>query len=322
MLRWPAPTELGRLAGPWRERTTRKDREKVNDHLGTDISEELRDDSDFDGAADDAAVADATDYAEEASREYLGRWIRLVSTTNWEKGRIICDWRRQLMEAGAPQAVWSDEAWAHRVGNVSGQHVGRLRRVWEQFGEVYEQYAGLSWSHFQSALDWPDAEMWLQGAVESRWSVSQMRERRTATLGEADPADAAAERDDAEMDEDAGPAGEPAAERSPPDTIHGSTEEVFGPDFGDETDPSDDRERSEAVDAAPFDAGREDRADADVARPLANVPKLPEDLAEAFESFKLAIVHHRINGWNEVACGDVAAALEALKQYALTPLEA
>lgn len=42
---------------------------------------------------------------EETSIEYLGRWNRLVSTTNWEKGRIISEWRESLLEAGAPRPV-------------------------------------------------------------------------------------------------------------------------------------------------------------------------------------------------------------------------
>ncbi len=32
---------------------------------------------------------DTTTVAEQTSQEFLGRWQRLVSTTNWEKGRII-----------------------------------------------------------------------------------------------------------------------------------------------------------------------------------------------------------------------------------------
>ena len=27
---------------------------------------------------------------------FVGQWNRLVSTTNWEKGRIICQWRDAL----------------------------------------------------------------------------------------------------------------------------------------------------------------------------------------------------------------------------------
>src|SRR3990172_8754082 len=122
----------------------------------------------------------------EVSTEYVGRWNRLVSTTNWEKGRIIHQWREALRQAGAAVGSGTDEAWSRQVGNVTPQHVGRLRRVYERFGDVFEQYRGLYWSHFQAALDWPDAEMYLQGAVQSDWSISEMRAQRwrgTGALG-------------------------------------------------------------------------------------------------------------------------------------------
>ena len=64
----------------------------------------------------------------EASQPFVGRWSRLVSTTNWEKGRIIVEWRAALVSQGLPVAEYSDEAWGRLVGGVSGQHVGRLRR--------------------------------------------------------------------------------------------------------------------------------------------------------------------------------------------------
>ena len=120
---------------------------------------------------------------DEASRTYIGRWNRLVSTTNWEKGRIIQEWRAALQSAGAPATESSDEAWSRLVGGVTGQHVGRLRRVYERFGAVHEEYEGLYWSHFQAALDWDDAEMWLEGSLQNTWSVSQMRRQRWEALG-------------------------------------------------------------------------------------------------------------------------------------------
>ena len=119
----------------------------------------------------------------EASTEYVGRWIRLISTTNWEKGRIILEWRDALREAGASAGQSSDDAWSRQVGNVTPQHVGRLRRVFARFGEVYGQYSGLFWSHFQAAVEWPDAEMYLEGAVQNDWSVSAMRNQRWEVLG-------------------------------------------------------------------------------------------------------------------------------------------
>src|SRR3954468_22314146 len=141
---------------------------------------------------------------EEASHQFLDQWKRLVSTTNWEKGQIICQWRDALATSGAPASEYSDEAWSRRVGHVTPQHVGRLRRASERFGQARETYAGLYWSHFQAALDWDDAELWLEGAKQSGWSVTQRREQRWATMGklEADRP----RKDDivaAETDEDA-----------------------------------------------------------------------------------------------------------------------
>ena len=126
----------------------------------------------------DSALVDRT------SIEYLDQWKRLVSTTNWEKGKIICDWRDALQASGAPASEYSDEAWSRRVGNVTPQHVGRLRRAFERFGDVREDYAGLYWSHFQAALDWDDAEMWLEGAVQNQWSISEMRHERWQANGQ------------------------------------------------------------------------------------------------------------------------------------------
>ena len=116
---------------------------------------------------------------DQASEVFLGQWKRLVSTTNWDKGRIISAWRQALVDADAPASDYSDEAWSQRVGNVTPQHVGRLRRVWERFGSVRETYDGLYWSHFQAGIDWDDAEMWLEGAVQNEWSISEMRGQRT-----------------------------------------------------------------------------------------------------------------------------------------------
>ena len=66
---------------------------------------------------------------------------------------------------------------------VTGQHVGRLRRVYQRFGTTHMRLRRLHWSHFQAAVDWDDAEMWLEGAVQNRWSVSQLRRQRGETLG-------------------------------------------------------------------------------------------------------------------------------------------
>jgi hypothetical protein len=274
----------------------------------------------YSGDGAEAARAEAAGRPlDEASRAFVGRWNRLVSTTNWEKGRIIIEWRRTLVDAGAPARDYSDEAWARRVGAVTGRHVGRLRRVYERFGEVYESYGGLYWSHFHAALDWDDAEMWLEGAVQSDWSVSHMRRQRWEAMGSIE-ADKPRDKDIvvAEIDEDVVPEDrEPPAKR-----LAGELAEVQGPpipegpDFGDEDRARGARGGKE--DAAIYAGGREEES-IEFVRPFENLAELPDDLAEAFESFKLAILRHKADDWRQVSREDVLAALDALKEMTLAP---
>ncbi len=245
--------------------------------------------------------------AEDASQEYLGRWNRLVSMTNWEKGRIISEWRAALEAGGAPAAAYTDEAWARRVGSVSPQHTGRLRRVWERFGGQYEQYSGLFWSHFQAALDWPDAEMWLEGAVQNQWSIAQMREQRWESMGS--PADLKPAPEDvvaADFDEDVSP-----AEDSPrADSAPAAAAEVHHADL--EPAPFDD-DSGEVFDSCDVVGA------VDPQRPFEGLPNLPPDLEDAFESLKLAILSHRMTGWDEVPQESVLRWLEAMRCFALAP---
>ena len=87
------------------------------------------------------------------------------------------------MDSGVAAKLYSDPAWSRLVGEVSPQHVGRLRRTWDRFGSTHQDYEGLYWSHFFAALDWDDAEMWLEGAVQNNWSISKMRYQRWETMG-------------------------------------------------------------------------------------------------------------------------------------------
>ncbi len=260
---------------------------------------------------------------EAASAEYLGRWNRLVSTTNWEKGRIISLWRGALADSGAPQQAYSDEAWSRRVKNVSSQHVGRLRRVWDRFGETHEDYRGLYWSHFLAAIEWLDAEMWLEGAVQNRWSVGRMRSQRWEATGavaeqKPDDGDLAA----TEFDEDSGLAEEAVAETA--DARLGEVQDVDRSGEAPADQAGDDLQAA-LDDGQPFDPGDAtadagaDRPASNPVAPLANLPPLPDDLGEAFESFKLAILNHKLAGWEAISCEDVLTALEALKRLAVAP---
>ncbi len=135
--------------------------------------------SGFEHEADSLSEATVVD---PNSESFVGRWQSLVSQTNWEKGKIISEWRQAKIDDGATSSQYSDEAWASMVGFVTCQHVGRLRRVYDRFGETWSTYAGLYWSHFWAALDWDDAELWLEGASQSHWSISQMRRTRAKAM--------------------------------------------------------------------------------------------------------------------------------------------
>lgn len=259
----------------------------------------------------ETGTEDPFDFAERNSRPFIGRWNRLVSRTNWDKGRIISEWRDSLVEAGAPATAYSDEAWSRLVGGVTSQHVGRLRRVHQRFGLVYESYEGLYWTHFQAALDWNDAEMWLEGASRDGWSVSELKRRRAETLGTLSAGDALEEPAAAEYDEvdvaieeesgskfdeaSAGPRSEP-------------------PDFGEDPQYLDDADDSEGsiVEAI----GDEDGAEiADPGAPaFEHLGSLPDDLAEALEAFQVAIIRHRREGWTEVDPATVIEALAGLRR--------
>jgi hypothetical protein len=254
--------------------------------------------------------------------KFVGQWNRLVSTTNWEKGRIICQWREALELAGAAVTEYSDEAWAQLVGGVTSQHVGRLRRVFQQFGAVYDQYDGLYWSHFQAVLDWNDAEMWLEGAILNLWSVSQMRGKRWETLG--NPGDPPQEESLDGADADDAPTADGmvgSATMSPAEPQ--TKQKRMSDDSSDESDAADSELEARAdSDAAPFDDAEPPRSPAKSRKPLAvDVDDLPTDLADAVEQFKLAIIAQRRAGWRETTPAAVIECLDALRELALAPAD-
>ena len=179
-------------------------------------------------------------------------------------------------------------------------------------------------------MDWNDAEMWLEGAVQNGWSVARMRQQRWEALGgapEEKPRDEdvlAAELDEDFRSEDDGvtlsdasaavrPAGEAAALDA--GTIE-ANRELAGAEAVDFVG-SDAPDGEGFVDGSLVDGG----VATEPVRPFENLPPLPDDLAEAVETLKLAIVQHKLSGWRDVRCDDVLAVLSALKQLALAPAE-
>jgi hypothetical protein len=253
---------------------------------------------------------------ESMAAPFVSQWNRLVSQTNWEKGAIIIHWRNELIQAQAHPTQFSDEAWARSVDGVSAQHVGRLRRVYERFKDSYSSYQGLYWTHFLAAMDWSDAELWLEGASQSKWSVSEMRRTRwesTGKLAQDDPTSnpvAAAEADEdytplVEDEEDV------EVDREPSDRIGTDGPLNEGPDFGEgesdgEVAVAEEYEDVEAPEAVEYSGSN----------PFADLPSLPDDLSEAMEQFKLAIVRHRLAEWSEVTPAVVQRVLDALGEFA------
>ncbi len=255
------------------------------------------------------------------SQPFFGRWYRLVSATNWEKGRIIQQWREALQDADAPSSAYSDEAWARSVGGVTAPHAGRLRRVFLRFGGHYETYPGLFWSHFLAAVEWDDAEMWLEGAMRSGWTVDRMREMRWEAQGAVagnEPVQGAIVNTELEEDmlEPAQGGGNPRSKQmdDDPDRIT-SGPRSEDPDFGegpsasaDEEGPNAEAPKKEAV-----------TKPSELARPFEGLPELPADLGEALELFKLAIIRHKASDWSEVSVTTVLGALDGLRLLATQP---
>ena len=261
----------------------------------------------MDGEAIKAAVAD--DPMESMSGRFLGQWSRLISTTNWEKGRIIATWREAMITAQVAPRFYSDEAWSQRVGNVTSQHVGRLRRVYERFFFKHKDYAGLYWSHFQAALDWEDAEQWLQGAVDSGWSVAKMRHRRWEALG--DPLVPEPREDEvvlAEVNEDYDPTLDAPFDADDRQSSTNRAIDEGGSEFDDDIGEFDDGSSGEDSSLV---VGEDQVAPV---RPFETLPELPNDVTDAFDAFKLVILHHKMAGWKDITPAVLLSALDSLKQ--------
>ena len=245
----------------------------------------------------------------ELAQPFVGEWNTLISTTNWEKGRIISEWREALVESGVEATMYSDEAWAKRVGGVTGPHVGRLRRVYDRFGSTYRTYDDVYWSHFLAALDWEDAPMWLEGASKESWSVSGMRDKRWEANGAVESKrPTKSEIIEVDLDEDVTV---PAQGGGRDKEYDGDSAGVASgplyeePDFGEEEELS-------AMDGSAAPA-KKDSGEADgPVQPFVGLPALPDDLSDAIESLKLSLLRHKTDGWRDISIDDVQKYLDAI----------
>ncbi len=268
----------------------------------------------------EAVAAFHSPLLDEFSGVAVGKWNRLISRTNWEKGRIICEWRQKLIDAGLPEVAYCDESWTKRVRDasnnaaISPQHVGRLRRVYDRFGQVYTRYETLFWSHFQAATAWDDAEMWLEGALQNGWSVMQMRMQRWEALGA--PAELKPSEGDiltAELDEDVNARTDGDLRRSGgaggnDDSRIEQADKAKGKIRGGGSDP----------DEPPFETGETVPSTGEVLLGMKSMEELPGDLYEAFEQLKMSILNHKAMGFREVDPQRIILFLNAMKQMVLS----
>ena len=297
-------------------------------------------DSNVESDADDEVVPPEKEpLIDEIASEFVGFWNRLVSQTNWEKGKVIHSWRTKLIEAGLPRRIYSDESIAQRIGNVSPQHVGRLRRVYERFG-ASEPLPNLFWSHYQAALDWEDADDWLQKASDEKLSVAQTRIARWEKYG-APPArkpkesEIIAEEPDADVnpfndsDADFG-AFDPGDADDFPRSNGGRREYESGDETieptegelgGDKEKKAKKGKNDAEVDLGEFEGDDEPweseptrQSTADVLDGMSKLDPIPTDFAEPFEALKVAIMTRKLAAWDDVQPVQIAAYLSAMKR--------
>jgi len=267
---------------------------------------------------------------DQLSDPIVGKWNILISQTNWEKGTLILHWRNELIAAGLPNTIYSDEAWARRVGNVTAQHVGRLRRVAERFGEENRSFPGLYWSHFFAVLDWDDAELWLEGAVQNDWSVAQMRAQRWEAIGAPD-GHKPREEDVfvAEIDEDTY-SRQSALERVSPDRIEGRSAEIGAVDAIEgfdassiavpvsATEPPKKKEQPKKNRTKQIESDSDTRSTGELLMSLKGIAEFPADLAESLELLKVAVLNHKLAGWKSIPAEHVCRSLETLKMLTVS----
>jgi hypothetical protein len=100
-----------------------------------------------------------------------------VSQCNWVVGECASKWTQRYARNR------TDGDFGQMVG-LSGDQIFQRRRVWEAFGNTYQNFNGLKWSFFYVALNWDDAEDCLNWAMEADATVAEMRAWRKAQRGE------------------------------------------------------------------------------------------------------------------------------------------
>lgn len=94
-----------------------------------------------------------------------------ISTCNWKLGECASKWNLNWARGRG------DGDFGMAVG-MSGDQIYQRRRVWERWGG--KAVPALSWSHFYAALNWDDADDYLEWSYANSATVAEMRAYRTA----------------------------------------------------------------------------------------------------------------------------------------------
>ena len=100
-----------------------------------------------------------------------------VSQCNWVVGECAAKWTQKYARGR------TDADFGQMVG-LSGDQIYQRRRVWDQFGDTYRNFANLKWSFFYVTLNWDDTQECLSWANDTRATVAEMRAWRRARRGE------------------------------------------------------------------------------------------------------------------------------------------
>lgn len=130
----------------------------------------------------------ATAVSTPTEEQLVERAQHAVSRCNWEIGFCAAEWTQRFARGR------TDADFAQMVG-LSPDQVYQRRRTADRFGNNYEQYPSLKWSHFYTVLTWDDAHDCLQWADENQATVAEMKAWRRAVRGEDLTSEPAAEDD-------------------------------------------------------------------------------------------------------------------------------
>lgn len=113
----------------------------------------------------------------ETEDQLVSRAQTALSSCNWTLGECAALWTKRHSRGR------TDAAFGEMIG-LSADQVYQRRRVWETFGDIYNQYSHLKWSHFYTALNWDDAAACLGWGEEMQATVAEMRAWRRSQHGE------------------------------------------------------------------------------------------------------------------------------------------